>query len=199
MNRTALKEWTEILTPWIQVLALLAAGIFALTEYLGKKQEVRVQRAVDHLARFSSSDLTSARMSLTQREQEEVGSLNAILLDKSMSRDQKNVAYYNFVVKELVPHNSQDGLEASFHRILGYLDEGVVCAKQGLCDESTIRSGQSDFGEVFLHTYTPYLCYLRRIWNDPTIGKRVELFYNRQVADRACRGYYDSIQRVSGN
>jgi len=37
MTRKSLKELTDIVVPWIQVIALLAAGTFALVEYQGKQ------------------------------------------------------------------------------------------------------------------------------------------------------------------
>jgi len=196
MNRARMKEWTEILVPWVQVLALLAGGIFAVREYRDHTRELKIQRAMDYLLRSSSEDLLSARFSLSKREQKMTERFRSILLDSSLSRDAKNRAYFDFVVQELIMHGKDDGLEVPFYNILAYFDEGVTCIQQGLCDEMTIKSGLSDFGQSFVRTYTPYLCYLRRAWNDPTIGRRVENFYNPS-AKQACDRYYESIQRTS--
>jgi hypothetical protein len=194
---SSLKEWTEVLTAWLQVLGLFAAGIFALIEYQGQKYASKVQRSVEYLAKADSEVLTEARVKISQNEQAKFPRLQKILLDKALTQDETNTAYFQFVVDELVRYNEEPGLKTEFSLLLGFLDQGVICSQEGLCDEATIRSSLSDFGKNFVRTYTPYLCYLRRAWNDPSVGRRVEKFYNPTAADTACSDFYQSIKRAS--
>lgn len=191
------KEWTEVLTAWLQVLGLFAAGIFALVEYQGRKGAEKVQRAVDYLAKADSEILINARLRLSDNEQRKVGRYDKILLSESSTHDEKITAYYQFVIDELVMHSKEPGLKSEFNIVLSYLDEGVICSEQGLCDRDIITASLSDFGKSFVRTYTPYLCYLRKAWNDPSIGRRVERFYNPTAADTACEEFYKSIANVS--
>lgn len=191
------KEWTEVVTAWLQVLGLFAAGIFALVEYQGRKEEVKVQRAVDYLASADSEILIKARLKLSENEQRNIQRYDEILLNTKLPQDEINTNYYQFVVDELVMYNKDPGLKAEFGLILGYLDEGVVCSEEDLCSKKIITSHLSQFGKTFVRTYTPYLCFLRRAWNDPSIGKRVEKFYNPTAADNACSEFYKSIANVS--
>jgi hypothetical protein len=195
---SALKEWTEILTSWLQVLGLFAAGIFALVEYQEHKKEEKIQRAVDYISQADSESLIAARLKLSQNEQSKAERFREVLDNASSSQDETNIAYFQFVVDELVKYSEEPGLKTEFYLLLGYLDEGVVCSQQGLCDEHTIRASFGDFGKGFVQTYTPYLCFLRRTWNDPSIGSRVERFYNRAAAATACSDYYKSISKVQG-
>lgn len=187
------KEWTEVITAWLQVLGLFAAGIFALIEYQGAKEAVKVQRAIDYLSKADSELLINARLKLSANEQRNVSRYDEILLNGQLSQDEINTAYYQFVVDELVGHSEGPGLKTEFSLLLGYLDEGVICADQGLCSQDTITASLSDFGKSFVRTYTPYICYLRKAWNDPSIGRRVERFYNPTAAGGACEEFYKSI------
>jgi hypothetical protein len=192
MTRKSLKEWTDIFVPWIQVVALLAAGTFALVEYQDKQREVRVERAISYLAKLSSAEGVSARLKIAQRMQEKAGRMREILLQERSSQDQTNVAYYQFVIDELVKPGTDQSLEAPFLYLLGALEEGVICAEEGLCDEGTVKS----YGKPLIRSYTPYLCYFRQAWGDESIGQRVEMFYNPQAAKTACGEYYQSIARA---
>ncbi|HEX5717035.1 MAG TPA: hypothetical protein VF179_12800 [Thermoanaerobaculia bacterium] len=196
MSRSELKQWTEILTPWIQTIGLMVAAIFALVEYQDRKDDLKIQRSTTYLAQASSQELIEARSKLAERQHELVGELREILLAKDSAQDQINAAYFAFVVEDLVMHGSEQSLYTPFQLTLGFLDEGVVCAKQGLCDEEVIRANLTEFGRGFVRSYTPYICYLRHVWNDPSIGKRAEEFYNPGAAGEACKAYKQSAERL---
>jgi len=60
-----------------------------------------------------------------------------------------------------------------------------------------VRTNLADFAQSFVQTYTPYLCYLREDWHDPSVGRRVEIFYNPKGAkDGPCEKYKNSLARV---
>jgi hypothetical protein len=193
---TTVKEWTEVLTAWLQVLGLFAAGIFALVEYQGRKDAEKVERAVAYLSKADTDILLSARLKLSDNEQRKLALYDEILLNGQSSQDEVNTAYYQFVVDELVMHSKEPSLRSEFGLVLGFLDEGVICSNQGLCDKSIIAANLSGFGKNFVRTYTPYICYLRQAWSDPSIGRRVEKFYNPTASDSACDEFYTSITKV---
>jgi hypothetical protein len=196
MSRTSLKDWTEILTPWVQIVGLLAAGTFALVEYQARKQDARVERAITYLGRANSEELIEARNAMEKQQQMTTNRLREVLLNRKVSQDERNTTYFSFVVNDLVMHGSKESLETPFRLTLGFLEDGIVCSRQGLCDEAVVRANLADFGRGFIRTYTPYLCYLRHVWNDPSIGKRAEEFYNPTARGHACEMYKASAQRV---
>jgi len=126
IHRSILKDWTEILTPWIQIVGLLAAGTFALVEYRESQRNVQVQRAFDYLSRQYSPDFVKARLKLARREDETDSLSNKIL--RELSGDRLNVTYYHFVVDKVIMPGTGQGLDSSFQFILGFLDESVICS-----------------------------------------------------------------------
>jgi hypothetical protein len=193
-RKATLKEWTDILVPWLQVIGLFAAGGFALFQYYGHNQEAKIQRAADYLARLSSGELFDASLELSVQE-ENLSDRQDMLDDKRLTPDQRNAAYYHFVVCELLMHGKSKNLERNFLMVLGFLDDGVVCSK-GLCDKKTIRSNLNIFGQDFVRTYEPYFCYLRMTWKDPAIGEGVEKFYNPSSVGHACRDFEEALRRT---
>jgi hypothetical protein len=190
-----LKNWTDILTPWIQVIGLLAAGIFALSEYYDHNREQKIQRSIDYVSRLNSGDLLTAQTKLSVQVQKLNPRLRAIFGDSKLSEDQINVAYYRFVLCELLRHDGPQSQEDNFFALNGFLEDGVACSKQKLCDEKTLRDYIGGSGKVFVRTYYPYYCYLRISWNDQTIGASVERFYNPPVGD-ACHDYEESARKT---
>jgi hypothetical protein len=195
MNRALLKEWTDILVPWIQVIGLLFGGGFAIYEYKSHQHEARIERAVGYLTRLNSGELLDASTKLSLRELNQNSRLREILEDNKTTQDQKNADYYRFVVCGLLMHGQDQSLESSLFLTLGFLDDGIVCSKQGLCDEQTIRSNLGELGKNTVRTYYPYFCYLRRIWNDKSFWLRVEKFYD-PLPNNSCRDYEESIKKT---
>lgn len=190
------KDWTEILTAWLQVLALIAGGIFASIQYISQKQDVKVQRAVDYLSRGSTDAFFEARYKLKENELVSISKSSQFLRDKALTQDEINAQYYDYVSETLIKNSETPGLKPEFWRILGFLEEGVICAKQGVCDKETVKGSLSHLGLDFFHTYSPYLCALRETWSDPSIGKEAELFYNPTAAESTCAEYKNSREAV---
>src|SRR5262245_57754667 len=90
MPRSALKQWTEILTPCIQIIGLMWPAIFALVEYQDRKHDLKIQRSTTYLAQANSQELIEARTKLSERQHQLVGKLRETLLAKDSTQDQIN-------------------------------------------------------------------------------------------------------------
>lgn len=190
MNRSALKDWTEILTPWIQISALIAAGIFTLVEYRNSKTEIRVERAAKYLMRFAPEEVGAAQRSLSEREGDlKARHLAMLSADPKKTREQKNADYYELVQSHLATRVGGESLGSSVDRILGFLDDGAICVKLGQCDLETLRNGNSGVGPSIFRTYGPYICSQRTKWHDPDFGTTAEQFYNSDAEVEVCEGY----------
>jgi hypothetical protein len=196
MQREAAKEWTQIFTSWITVVGLVGGGIFALAEYQGNKKDTRIQRSLAHLGKFASKEISEARVAIALRQDAKVNRLREILLNRETSQEERNAAYYIFVVHELVAHGTTDGIQDKIYLVLNTLEEAIICGEQGLCDEATLRAGFFDYGQGFVRTYTPYLCYLRRAWNDPALGRRAEAYFNPAAPPDVCEQYHTSLEQI---
>ena len=189
-RRTAWKETTEIVVAWIQVLGLIAGGVYALKQYKDHLKEVKVQRTVDYLTRINSGELLDANMKLSVQLQKEFDRLQT-KHPNSMTSEQ----YYRFVMCDVLMHGQDNSLDSSLNAIIGFLDDGVVCSQTGLCDEETIRSNLSEFGKDTVSTYYPYFCYLRGLWKDDAIAQRVVKFYDPSSSDQTCRDYEEAFKK----
>lgn len=190
MIRETLKEWTEILVPWIQVVALISGGIFALCEYKERQRELRVEKSMGYIERLMSADVIEARLKFRRRISEKSESIREIITDKNKSQDQINAEYFGFVISEIIMPGTDQSLEAPLSIILGVLEEGAVCGEEGLCDVSSIRP----FGRSFVQDITPYLC-LRNYGIHEPFGEHVEMFYNKSAAATACEEYAVSLEK----
>src|SRR6266511_3578348 len=116
MDRTTAKEWTDILVPWIQVVGLIAAGVYALIEYRNHAKETRVQASIDHAARLSSEELRGVNSSLSSRYQRQYIHFEANH-PKSTTAD-----YYNFVMDDVLMYGQDGSLESKVDVLIGFLD-----------------------------------------------------------------------------
>lgn len=196
MDRAKAKELTDILVPWIQIVGLLVAGIYAIIEYRLHVQEVRVQRAVDHVTRLNSEELRGFNLALSTQHQVKY----AVFTAKYAHRQPSSTEYYNFVMNDVLRHGQKDSLEPNVNAIMGYLDDGVVCAKSRLCDRDAVINN-SGFGKEFISTYLPYLCYWRELYGDDTYFFRIMNFYSpakggRKNLDGECSSYDPDIKKT---
>lgn len=191
-NLTDFKQKTEVATAWLTLVGAIVAGSLAFSEYRSHQREVRTQRAVDYLASGDSEEIFNARYKLKNNENAKADKMRALLTDKSVEQYRINQRYYQFVLDELVRHNEEAGQKPEFQRVLGFLERGAICAQERICDEKAVRTSLGYFGKDFIRTYIVYICYLRKLWNDRSIGARVEEFYNPSAVD-ACDDYYTSL------
>lgn len=160
-------------------------GWLAYKEYQATLENAKVERTLEYVRRFYAGELRDARILLSEKEDKLLDRQKAIL-QSPQPIDQITLAYFDFVVEELIEHGEQSEEARAFYALLFYLEEGVMCSSREICDEDTVEDALKAYGRSFVHTYTPYLCYLRARWNDPEIGRRAECFYNQPRLEKAC-------------
>jgi hypothetical protein len=193
--RDSVKTWTEILTGWITVIVLITAGIIGYYEYQSSLDLAKTQRTRDQLTEFSSGPIEEAYFQLMRRQRTQAERMQQVLqVDAVTSRDPR-VAYYRFVLDDLVKHGTDESLEGAVVRLLDFFEDAAVCARSGLCEEGLIRNSRIFVkGRDLLLTYSPYVCFMRANLLDPTLCKQAEDYFiaDRQIAD-VCQAYCEAL------
>jgi hypothetical protein len=189
VDRTVAKEWTEILVPWIQVIGLVAAGIYGLVEYRDHQAETKIQASVDYVTRLNSEELRDVNLKLFARYRRQYVRFEA----KHPTFTPTD--YYNFVMTDVLMFGQDSGIETNVDALLGFLDDGVTCTQAKICDETTIRSTIGDFGKTIIESYYPFMCFSRDLFG-PGYMDRVNQFYEKASMDKACFPYQADIKKT---
>ena len=193
-NRTA-KEWTEILVPWLQLLALAIAGVYAVVQYEIHVNEQKKQASIDYVTRLNSEELRGINAELSARYQRQYIRFEA-KHPKFLPTD-----YYNFVMNDVLMFGQDKSLETNLNILVGFLDDGVTCSESKICDEKLIKSTLGDFGETTIEQYYPYLCF----WGDTFYGNkpgddkyldRIFGFYGASPMAEGCPSYAVDIKKT---
>lgn len=173
------KSITDFLTRWLTVVTLVSAAVFGVLEYVDHKNDVRIQRSLDYVERYNQDLYLSLRNRLNDVLEQESGRLIATLVDDSLSAEEIQRRYFEFINEMIVTHN----LKSDLRRLLGFHEEVVLCVNAGLCDADVVRSFFSVDAQELFRGFYPYVCAQRDQWKNPTIASQVENFYIGDDAD----------------
>lgn len=161
----------------VTIVAILCGGMFALFEYLDYKKESQRKNSLELVARYQQGEILKNRLK-TDLAWEGIHGELIELFKKDTSKE----AYENFVITVI----TKKELFAEVSSIMGLFEETVVCVNSGICDKETITNYFFTSGRSFFNKYYPYVCDQRTKWNDYTIWKRVQTYYNSQSIGKIC-------------
>jgi hypothetical protein len=167
------KSVTDFLTSWLTVIALVSAAIFGILEYVDHKQDVRVQRSLDYVERYNKDLYLKLRDRLADVLDQESKTLIATLVDDSLSKEQIQRKYFDFINEMIAKHK----LTSDLRRLLGFHEEVVLCVNAGICDAAVVRSFFSVDAQELFRGFYPYICDQRDKWKNPTIAAQTEKFF----------------------
>ena len=167
------KSITDFLTSWLTLITLVSAAIFGVLEYFDHKQGVRVQRSLDYVERYNQDLYLKLRNRLADVLELEDKALIETLVDDSLSAEQVQHKYADFINNMIVKHK----LKPDLRRLLGFHEEVVLCTNAGLCDAAVVRSFFTVDAQELFKGFYPYVCDQREKWNNPTIAAELENFY----------------------
>jgi len=167
------KSITDFLTSWLTVITLVSAAIFGILEYIDHKQGVRVQRSLDYVERYNTDLYLKLRNRLADVLEQESKTLIATLVDNSLTAEQIQRKYYEFINEMILRHK----LKPDLRRLLGFHEEVVLCTNAELCDAAVVRSFFTVDAQELFKGFYPYVCDQREKWNNTTIAAEVEAFY----------------------
>lgn len=167
------KSITDFFTSWLTVITLVSAAVFGVLEYVDHKHDVRVQRSLDYVERYNQDLYLTLRNRLNDVLEKESQTLISTLVDDSLSPQQIQRKYSDFINEMIAKHE----LKSDLRRLLGFHEEVVLCVNAGLCDADVVRSFFSVDAQELFRGFYPYVCDQRDKWKNPTISAQIENFY----------------------
>ena len=183
INWTHAKARVDVIVPLVTMIGLFAAGFYTLFEYRAQQNEKRIATAMSYVARFSTPPLSEHRASLanawaTRRER-----IRAVLINKDGLSDAEVNRTYSEVVVEMV---NDAALGPAIREELLFFEQVSQCVELELCDNMVTRSMLEGHSREFLDQYSPYMCALRKQWNDKTTGAALQRFVRAGAGKDIC-------------
>ena len=176
---TESKGLADALKTWIGILAILFAGAYSLLEYIEHKQTVKIERSLEYVSNFRGGITAEARLSLNQLLTDQSQALSKILSNNHLGKKQLNQSYNDFILRITKSPQIQRNLEVVF----SFFEEVVICVEKELCDKEVIQSFFSNEARALFNSYYPYVCSLRKQWNNKTVYLKLESFYLNKSDD----------------
>ncbi len=183
MDRQELRlQVAEVAGTWIAAMAVVIGGLFGVFQYLEHKSAVRVDRTMAFVERYHSDGLLlEARLKISDSMKLGVVEINKVLTDPNIKPEQLSQKYNEEVTKLI----EKDDLFASLEQILTFYEQIILCRELLLCDPAIAEQFFDTDGRAFIRTFYPYVCTIRKQWNNPEKFKRVMAFYV-QKSDELC-------------
>jgi len=175
------KTLSDFINGWLTIVAIFAAGLFSLNEYLEHKTGEQVQRSLNYVERYNGDKLLDMRNTLSTKLDEENKSLVETLSNPELSQNELQAAYDKLILEIIKKHK----LAIQIKTLLGFHEELVLCVESQLCDEQVARDFFTTDAKALFRGFYPYICDQRRKWKNEKIGLRVEIFFNKN-AEKIC-------------
>lgn len=164
------RKISEIFLTWISPFAMLVTGIFAMVQYLEYKHTVKVERSMEYVREFSSNDaIVKARARVNSAIQNYSEQLTKELTSGSGAAGKYEKSIIALVAKE--------GLANELDSLFYFFEELALCVETELCDGDVAKSFFARDAVELFHSFYPYICQKRINYRNPTIAKRVQIFF----------------------
>jgi len=128
------RSWSETVATWIQVIAILGGGMFALVEYRGNVERDRINRNLDFVRMFNESHMINTRIKLSSMWRD-VNSKAFEGFPKLASAEVQKKFFRKRTIKYIKEMNIHDEVEI----LLGFFSSFSICLKQNYCEQKTAR------------------------------------------------------------
>ena len=164
----------EVVGTWLAVITVIIGGVFGLIEYTEHKEGLKVDRAFDFVNRYQSNDhLVKARLDISSVIEERLPAISLILKNPKLSDDELAEAYHSQIIKII----KQSNLSSSLEQVFTFYEQALLCRAMELCDETVLNSFFDNDARSYTRSFYPYICTLRKDWNNPSVYQRVTDFY----------------------
>ncbi|WP_156374478.1 hypothetical protein [Pseudorhodoferax sp. Leaf274] len=126
------KVLTEVLVPWVGVVALIVGGVFGLWQYAGKLHGDRVERTMKFRDEFRTGNVAEASAKVAETWTTRQLALASKLRDKNTTR----AVFATYVADVLQEAQSRSALLL----VSEFYDDLAVCVKEGVCDKGTAKT-----------------------------------------------------------
>jgi len=173
-NKEHKLQIAEVVGTWVAVITVIIGGVFGLIEYLDHKEGLEVDRAFDFVNRYQSNDhLVQARLNISSVTEERLPAISEILKNPNLNEDELAEAYHSQIMKII----KQKKLSSSLEQVFTFYEQVLLCRTMELCDETVLKNFFDNDAGSLTRSFYPYICTLRKDWNNLNVYKRVTDFY----------------------
>src|SRR5262245_47492152 len=172
INWKTTKLVTEVVTPWLTFVGLLAGGLYTLYEYGERQKEARVATTMQYVSRYMTPPLSDHRAALFNAWEANEDTILPVLMNKQLTTEEI-VKQFQTTMLNVVREAS---LGLSIQEELLYFEQLTQCIDIELCDRAVAQSTLHIVARDIFDQYYPYICSLRDRYGDPSIGAALERF-----------------------
>lgn len=177
-------QLAEVAGTWVAALAVVIGGLFGIYQYLEHKSAVRVDRTMAFVERYhGNSMLVEARLKITESMTLRVGQINQLLQDPTLKPEDLPAKYSEEVLKLV----NEDDLAGPLEQLFTFYEQIILCRELALCEEEVAQQFFDNDARGFVRSYYPYICFIRKEWNNPSQFERVIKFYSANNSASICQ------------
>ncbi|MDH5359909.1 MAG: DUF4760 domain-containing protein [Gammaproteobacteria bacterium] len=170
------KETLDAIKSWLSVITILCAAGYSAIEYLEHKEAQRVERSLSYVQDYRSGNIAKAKLALNQLLQSRQESLIQLL-----STEQDPEVLKRLYTQKILSMTKQSEPQTQLEIAFSYFEEMAICIEKSLCDHDIIMSFFQNEVRSLFNAYYPYICSLRKQWNNPDVYIKTERqFINSQ-------------------
>ncbi|MBL4603299.1 MAG: hypothetical protein JKY84_11165 [Emcibacteraceae bacterium] len=164
----------EVIGVWVTVFTILIGGVFAVIQYVEFKEAQRIDRALEFIDRYQSNGyFIDARIRISQALDDNLPSISEILKNPDFNDDELSKSYNAEILKMV----DKESLGTSLEQLFNFYEQSLMCKDMGLCEAIVLESFIDNDAGSYTRTFYPFICSLRKEWNNPDVFVRVTNFY----------------------
>jgi len=170
----------EVIGTWTAAITVIIGAVFGLYEYIEHKENLKVDRAFEFVTSYQSNEyLIKARLEISEVVEDSLPAIYEILKNPKLTPDELDKAYHSEIMKII----KQSKLSSSIQQVFTFYEQVLLCRDMALCDETVLKNFFDNDAGTHTRTFFPYICNLRKEWNNPKVYARVISFYIGSAED----------------
>lgn len=173
-------QLAEVIGTWTAAITVIIGALFGLFEYIEHKENLKVDRAFEFVTSYQSNEyLVKARLDISTVTEESLPAIYEIIKNPKLTSDELAEAYHSEIMKII----EQNKLSSSIEQVFTFYEQVLLCRNMALCDETVLKNFFDNDAGTYTRTFYPYICTLRKEWNNPKVYERVISFYTENSND----------------
>jgi hypothetical protein len=167
-------QLSETIANWFMAVMVIVGGLFGLYEYSEYKSTLRVDRALEFVSTYQSNDhVVNARKEISATIEKRLPEISQVLSNPGLDADQLAQAYHDSIMTIV----QEDALSISLEQLFTFYEQVLLCREMELCDETVLLNFLDNDAGSYSRTFYPYICTVRKDWNNPEVYSRVVTYY----------------------
>lgn len=169
-----MEKWLRENEHSIKVAAALLASTFTLLQYIGHLKEVRVEKTLAFLERYSKEPIFAARQRILERWESLSTTLEKFPEPVHLEDVINQRKEWKRTVVSAIKENPQFSADTDI--MFDYFDALQVCIENNICDEKSAHELMNGVAKTFFGNYCSYVAYIRFDRKITHFGAKAEAF-----------------------